>query len=45
MKKYLQLSLTIKGNQKDFKIFCETKKGNTNIPSLQEGENKLLILI
>ena len=30
------------GNQKDFKISCEIKKGNTNLPSLQERGNKLL---
>ncbi len=30
------------GNQKDFKISCKIKKGNTNLPSLQEGGNKLL---
>ena len=33
---------SIIGNQKDFKISCEIKKGNTNLPSLQEGGNKLL---
>lgn len=33
----------ITGNQKDFKISCdEIKKWNTNLPSLQEGGNKLL---
>lgn len=33
---------SIIGNQKDFKISFEIKKENTNLPSLQEGGNKLL---
>ncbi len=33
---------SIIGNQKEFNISCEIKKENTNLPSLQEGGNKLL---
>ena len=33
---------SIIGNQKEFKFSCEITKGNTNLPWLQEGGNKLL---
>lgn len=33
---------SIIGDQNEFKITCKIKKGNTNLPSLQKGGNKIL---